>query len=259
MISALQWFVLAVCALITLLRMPAALRGENRSLFGIFLLVTVGMLLSIQWSYTLIDGFLGSNNYANLLLRYVVYATVLLAGYKIVKGFENTHSLRLLLGPVGLAALATICIATAVPFLMANTAGTSVGLSTLPDQSGPNRQLIALYTTAGRLYPAYVAACLLPATIKVLRSRLPRLVRGGAALLTTGSAAMILLPISDLLPQRLAFIQYIISLAGVLGLMVGLSLIWLGRVAARRGSRNCPPVADAQPVPGRENIAAKEL
>src|SRR6478672_6518697 len=127
MISALQWFVLAVCALITFLRMPAALRGENRSLFGIFLLVTVGMVLSIQWSYTLIDGFLGSHNYANLALRYVVYGTVLLAGYKIVKGFENTHSLRLLLGPVGLAALATICLATAVPFLMANTAGTSVG------------------------------------------------------------------------------------------------------------------------------------
>ena len=259
MIAFLQWITLAVCGLLAAARVPSAVRGQNRSLFGIFVLMTFALALSIDAGYTALDSFLGGQNVANLILRFVIYGAVLLAGYKIVKGFENTHSLRLLLGPVGLAALATICIATAVPFLMANTAGTSVGLSTLPDQSGPNRQLIALYTAAGRLYPAYVAACLLPATIKVLRSRLPRLVRGGAALLTTGSAAMILLPISDLLPQRLAFIQYIISLTGVLGLMVGLSLIWLGRVAARRGSRNCPSLADAHPVPGRENFAAKEL
>lgn len=259
MISGLQWFVLAVCALLTVLRMPAALRGENRSLFGIFLLVTVGMLLSIQWSYALIDGFLGSNNYANLALRYVVYGTVLLAGYKIAKGFENATTLRLLLGPVGVAALAIICLATAVPFLMANTAGTSVGLSTLPDQSGPNRQLIALYTAAGRLYPAFVAACLLPATTKVLRSRLPALIRGGAALLTAGSAAMILLAISDLLPQHLAFIQYIISLTAVLGLVVGLSLIWLGKLASSRAARALPPAKRPRRAPSQQNIGAEEL
>lgn len=259
MISTLQLVVLAVCAVITLLRLPAALRAENRSLFGIFLLVTVGMVLSIQWSYTLIDGALGSKNYANLVLRYVVYGTVLLAGYKIAKGFENAKTLRLLIGPAGLSVLAVICLATAVPFLMADTAGTSVGLSALPDQSGPNRELIALYTTAGRLYPAYVAACLLPATISALRSRLPRLVRAGAALLTAGSAAMILLPISDLLPQSLAFIQYIISLVGVLGLVVGLALIWLGKVAARRACNNSLPLADQRFAPGPGKIGADEL
>jgi hypothetical protein len=70
---------------------------------------------------------------------------------------------------------------------------------------------------------------------------------------------MILLPISDLLPQRLAFIQYIISLVGVLGLMVGLSLIWLGRVSARRGPRNSPSLADAHRGQGQEKIAAEEL
>jgi hypothetical protein len=259
MINALQWFVLAVCALITLLRAPSAVRGENRSLFGVFLLVTVGMVLSIQWSYTRIDGFLGSNNYANLLLRYVVYGTVLLAGYKIAKGFENASSLRLLLGPVGLTALAVICLGTAVPFLLADTAGTSVGLATLPDQSASNRRLIALYTTAGRLYPAFVAACLLPATTKALRSPLPVLVRSGAALLTLGSAAMILLAISDLLPQHLAFIQYIISSAGVLGLMLGLALIWLAKVATRRAARELPPMTSPHHPPRQQNIRTKEL
>ncbi|MEQ4519467.1 hypothetical protein ABLI39_08900 [Pseudarthrobacter sp. B907] len=259
MIPALQWSTLLVCALVALFRMPAALRGENRSLFGIFVLVTFAMLLSIEWSYTLVDGFLGGNNYANLVLRFVIYGTVLLAGYKIAKGFGNANSLRLLLGPVGLAVLAVIVLATTAPFLLANTAGTSVGLSTLADQSPPNRQLIALYTTAGRLYPAFVAACLLPATIKTLRSRLPGLVRGGAAVLTVGSAAMILLAISDLLPQRLAFIQYIISSAAVLGLVVGLTLIWLGKVAARRAARASSALEGSRRAPDQANARAEEL
>ena len=234
MITTLLVCVLAVCAVITVLRIPAALRGENRSLFGIFLLATVAMVLSIQASYDAIDHLLGSQNYANLILRFVIYGTVLLAGYKIAKGFENKRSLRLLLGPVGLTALALICLATAVPFLLANTAGTSVGLATLPDQSEHNRQLIALYTLAGRLYPAYVAACLLPATIHALRSRLPGLVRGGAALLTLGSIAMVVMPFSDLVPRGLTFLQYYISSAAVMGLVLGLALIWLGRLSARR-------------------------
>ena len=234
MITTLLVCVLAVCAVITVLRIPAALRGENRSLFGIFLLATVAMVLSIQASYDAIDHLLGSQNYANLILRFVIYGTVLLAGYKIAKGFENKRSLRLLLGPAGLTALALICLATAVPFLLANTAGTSVGLATLPDQSEHNRQLIALYTLAGRLYPAYVAACLLPATIHALRSRLPGLVRGGAALLTLGSIAMVVMPFSDLVPRGLTFLQYYISSAAVMGLVLGLALIWLGRLSARR-------------------------
>ena len=234
MITTLLVCVLAVCAVITVLRIPAALRGENRSLFGIFLLATVAMVLSIQASYNAIDHLLGSQNYANLILRFVIYGTVLLAGYKIAKGFENKRSLRLLLGPVGLTALALICLATAVPFLLANTAGTSVGLATLPDQSEHNHQLIALYTLAGRLYPAYVAACLLPATIHALRSRLPGLVRGGAALLTLGSIAMVVMPFSDLVPRGLTFLQYYISSAAVMGLVLGLALIWLGRLSARR-------------------------
>lgn len=46
MITALLVSVLAVCAVVTVLRIPAALRAENRSLFGIFLLITVAMVFT---------------------------------------------------------------------------------------------------------------------------------------------------------------------------------------------------------------------
>jgi len=243
MIPVLQWSTLIICALLALFRTPAALRGENRSLFGIFVLATFAMLLSIEPSYLLIDSWLGSSNYANLILRFVIYGTVLLAGYKIIRGFDESPGLRLLLGPVGLTALALVSLVTVATFMMADTAGTSVGMDGVPDQSEDNRQLMGLYAAAGRLYPAFVGACLLPATIGAIRSRLPGLVRTGAAALSVGSAAMIIFVFGNMLPQSLGFLQYVISSTAVLGLVVGLALIWLGKIVARHSSRATPVVS----------------
>lgn len=234
MIATLQWTTLAVCAIVAIFRVPSALRGENRSLFGIFALSTFAITLSINVIYLGVDGWLGSQNYANLILRFLIYGVVLLAGYKIAKGFDAQRSVWLIVGPVGLAVLALVVVATVVPFLLANTSGSSTGLSTLPDQSATNVELIKLYTVAGRFYPSYVAACLLPPTIKTMRSGLPRLPRSGAAVLAVGATAMILLSLSDLLPRHLAFLQYFISSTAVLGLVLGLTLMWLSRVLATK-------------------------
>ncbi len=51
MIDILQWTTLAVCGLVALARIPSALRGENRSLFSIFALMTLAILLSIEAPY----------------------------------------------------------------------------------------------------------------------------------------------------------------------------------------------------------------
>ena len=234
MIAILQWTTLAVCALVAILRIPSALRGENRSLFGIFTLSTFAIMLSINVIYLPVDTWLGSENYVNLILRFLIYAVVLLSGYKIAKGFDAQRSTWLIAGPVGLTVLALVAVATVVPFLLANTTGSSTGLGTLPDQSANNVDLIKLYTVAGRFYPSFVAACLLPATIRTMRSGLPRLPRIGAAILAVGAGAMILLSFSDLLPRHLAYLQYFISSAAILGLVLGLTLMWLGRVLATK-------------------------
>ena len=70
--------------------------------------------------------------------------------------------------------------------------------------------------------------------MRALRRPLPALVRSGAALLTVGAVAMVLLSMSDLLPPRLGFLQYVLSSTAVLGLILGLAVIWLGRVRAAR-------------------------
>lgn len=234
MIAILQWTTLAVCALVAIFRVPSALRGENRSIFGIFALSTFAIMLSINAIYLPVDAWLGAENYANLILRFLIYGVVLLSGYKIAKGFDAQRSVWLIVGPVGTAVLGLVVVATVVPFLLANTAGSSTGLSALPDQSAGNVDLIKLYTVAGRFYPSFVAACLLPATIRTMRSGLPRLPRSGAAVLAVGSSAMILLSLSDLLPRHLAYLQYFISSTAVLGLVLGLTLMWLSRVLATK-------------------------
>lgn len=234
MIEVLQWSTLAVCSAVALARIPSALRGRNRSLFAIFVLATVAILLSIREPYLAVDSWLGSENYTNLILRFIIYATVFLAGRGIARAFDDPKALRRLTGPVGACVLGLIMLATVALFLLADTAGSSTGLSALPNRSPENELLIELYGSAGRLYPAYVAACLLPVTFRAARQPLPGAVRCGAVLLSLGFVALFLGMLFPVIPDPLNFLQPVINYTAVLALMTGLTSIWIGRVVLRR-------------------------
>jgi hypothetical protein len=236
MIAILQWSTLAVCAIVAIARVPSALRGENRSVFGIFVLATVAVLLSIDVSYRAIDAWLGSQNYANLILRFVVYGTVLLAGYRIAKAFDAPKSIRFITGPAGRAVLTIVGVATVVLFLLADTAGSATGLAMLPSRSPENALLIEWYAAAGRLYPAFVAACILPATCLAISQRLPRGVRAGALLLTVAFAAMASGAFYPLIPREAGYLKAIINYTAVLCLALGLALVWISSLMAKRES-----------------------
>ena len=237
MIAILQWTTLAVCALVAILRIPSALRCENRSIFGIFAMSTVAILLSIDVSYRSVDASLGSENYTNLILRFVVYGAVLLAGYRIAKAFDAPKSIRRIVGPLGMTVLAVVGIATVILFLWADTAGTATGLSGLRDRSPQNAAFIESYAAAGRLYPSYVAACILPATFVAIGQQLPRTIRIGAFLLTIAFAAMAFGTFFPLIPADFAYLQAIINYTAVLCLALGLAVIWISSLMARRALR----------------------
>ena len=234
MIAILQWTTLTVCALVAIARIPSALRGENRSVFGVFLLSTVAILLSIDASYMTIDAWLGSANYTNLILRFVVYGTVLLAGYRIAKAFDAPKSIRLIVGPVGKAVLTVVGIATVALFLLADTAGSATGLTGLPSRSPENATLIEWYAAAGRLYPAFVAACVLPATYLAISRRLPFAIRIGALLLTVAFAAMAFGTFFPLIPREVGYLKFIINYTSVLCLVLGLALVWISSLMAKK-------------------------
>ncbi|CAN7222461.1 hypothetical protein LJR078_000827 [Arthrobacter sp. LjRoot78] len=237
MIEILQWSTLAICCAAAVARIPSAVRGENRSLFYIFVLATLAILLSIDGPYIAIDRLLGGTNFANLILRFVIFGVILLVGYRIAKAFGAPASIRLILGPVGLSILAVIAAATIVLFLLADTAGSVTGLTTLPSRSPQNAQLIRLYAGAGRLYPAYIAACLLPATYAAISSRLPGGVRIGAGLLTLGFAALVLGTFYPLLPVGLGHLEAVVNYTGAIAFIMGLIAIWICRVRTQAVAR----------------------
>jgi hypothetical protein len=237
MIAVLQWTTLALCAVVAIARIPSALRGQNRSVFGLFVLATVAILLSIDLPYRVVDSWLGAENYANLILRFVVYSTVLLAGYRIAKAFDARESIRLVVGPLGLGVLCTIGIATVTLFLLADTTGTVTGLTTLPSRSPENAALIEGYAAAGRLYPSYVAVCVLPATFRAISQRLPKAIRLAALLLTVAFATMAFGSLFPLIPREAAFVKYVINYTSALCFTVGLALVWVSSLRANRVRR----------------------
>ena len=234
MIAILQWSTLAVCASVAIARVPGALRGENRSLFFVYLFLTAAILLSMDGPYLAFDTALGGINLANLLLRFVIFGTIFALGLRIARGFGANDAVRLLTGPVGIAVAAAASAAVLVVFLMMDTAGSSAGLIAVHDKDARNALLVEYYGAAGRLYPAYVMLALLPALLRTVSSRLPGLVRVSAALLAVGSVAITLSLLFPVIPASLGYLRFVINYTAILCILAGLATIWLSKAVAKR-------------------------
>ncbi|WP_311133353.1 hypothetical protein [Arthrobacter oryzae] len=234
MIAILQWTTLAVGGGLALARIPSVLRGENRSLFSLYALMTLAVLLSIDGPYLAIDQALGGLNIANLILRFLIFGTVFFLGIRIARGFGAGDALRRITGPVRIAVAAAASLAVIVLFAMMDTAGSSAGLVAVFAKDPGHAALVEYYGAAGRLYPAYVMLALLPAMLQTLPSRLPILVRSSAALLAAASVAITLSLLSPVIPQSLEFLRYLLNYSAILCLLTGLALIWLSKSLAKR-------------------------
>ncbi|WP_411375625.1 hypothetical protein ACLH0K_04395 [Arthrobacter sp. MPF02] len=235
MIAVLQWTTLAICALIAIARIPSALRGENRSLFYIFTLMTLAILLSIEAPYVAIDQALGGINLANLLLRFVIFATIYVLGVKVTRGFGAEGAYRLITGKAGMGVLLVISVAMVAVFFMMDTAGSSAGMVGPARMNARNGVLVEYYGAAGRAYPAFVSLALLPAMIVAVRSTLPVLIRVAAGLLAIGGVAITLSLLFPVFPRSWDSLEFVINYTAVLCFMIGLALIWTARV---RNGRN---------------------
>ncbi|TLM84135.1 hypothetical protein [Pseudarthrobacter sp. NamE5] len=235
MIEILQWSTLAICGLIAAARVPSAIRGENRSLFYIFALMTLAILLSIQGPYVAIDRALGGINLANLLLRFVIFAAIYFVGIRVSRGFGAGGALRLITGKAGMVVLLVVSLVMVALFLMMDTTGSSAGLTGVVGTDPWNSALLEYYGAAGRAYPAYITLVLLPAMVRAVPSRLPVLIRIAAGVLALGAVATGLTLTFPLIPPALGALEFIINYTAVLCFVVGLAVIWAARV--RSGKR----------------------
>ena len=237
MITVLQWTTLAVCGLVAIARIPSALRGENRSLFYIFSLMTLAILLSIEAPYVAIDQALGGINIANLLLRFLIFATIFVLGVRVTRGFGADGAYRLITGKIGMGVLAMVSVLMVAVFFMMDTAGSTAGMSALSGKDARHRMLVEYYGAAGRAYPAYVSLVLLPAMVRAARSRLLPLVRIAAALLAIGGIAITLSLLFPVVPPAFGAIEFVVNYTAVLCFVIGLALIWAARVKSRGNTR----------------------
>lgn len=234
MITILQWTTLAICAMIAIARIPSALRGRNRSLFYIFALMTLAILLSIEAPYVAVDQALGGINLANLLLRFVIFGAIYFVGVRIAAGFGAHGARRLITGRWGIAALAAVSVSVAILFFLMDTNGSAAGLTGVVGTDPKNSALLEYYGAAGRAYPAYIALALLPAMIRAMPSRLPVLVRMAAGLLALGAVATAGTLLFPVIPPTLGALEFIINYTAILCFVIGLALIWAARIRQDR-------------------------
>jgi hypothetical protein len=230
MIEILQWSTLAACGLVAAARVPSAVRGQNRTLFYIFALMTLAILLSIQAPYFAIDQALGGANVANLLLRFVIFAAIFFVGIRVTRGFGAGDAFRLLTGRIGMAVLALTSLIVVAVFLMMDTAGSSAGMGAVAAKDARQALLVEYYGAAGRAYPAYVSLVLLPAMVRACRSTLPLLVRVAASLLALGAVAIGASLLFPVLPPALNPVEFVINYTAVLCYISGLALIWIAKL-----------------------------
>jgi hypothetical protein len=233
MIEILQWSTLAVCGLIATARIPSAVRGENRTLFWIFALMTLAILLSIEAPYVAIDRALGGFNLANLILRFVIFAAILCVGIRVTRGFGAAGGYRLLTGRTGMAVLALVSLAVVTGFLLIDSGGSSAGLAHISAKGGTDALLVEYYGAAGRAYPAYVSLVLLPAMVRAVRSSLPLPIRSAAFLLAVGAVAIALTLFFPVIPPTWGPAEFVINYTAILCFVIGLALIWAAKVRYR--------------------------
>ena len=237
MIATLQWGTLIICSVVLLLRVPDAIQGRNRTVFWILVLATLCSLLSVPGPYEAIDAVLGGWNLTHLILRFLVFAAVLLVGLRVATGLADPRGYRLIAGPAGRWALAISAAAVAVTFFLMDTRGSSAGMLDITDNGGPNAVLAPFYAAAGRTYPAFVSLALLPALLATTRSQLPRLVRGAAVLTCLGALATACSVPASFAPEDWFLAQQTVNYLAVLGYVLGLGMFWAsGRAATESGN-----------------------
>jgi hypothetical protein len=235
MMAILQWGTLIICSVVLLLRVPDAIRGRNRMVFGILLIATLCSLLSVPGPYAAVDVALGGWNVTHLILRFLVFAAVLLVGLQVAKGLADARAYRLIAGPPGRWALAASVVAVVAAFSLMDTRGSSAGLLDIADNAGHNAVVAPFYAAAGRTYPGFVSVVLLPALVGTATSHLPRMVRAAAFLTALGAVATAISVPACFAPGTWLLAQQSVNYLAVLGYVLGLCLFWFSRLATKGG------------------------
>ncbi|MHA7263045.1 hypothetical protein ACX80W_07550 [Arthrobacter sp. TMN-37] len=227
----IQWAALLLCILGTLLRVPRVRRGRGRMVFAALVLMTVAVGLSLPPIYLAVDAVLGGWNGANLVIRLALFAVFVLLGLRMAAAFGAERSRNLIVGPVGIPVLLVSVAATFVLFALSDLPVSSTGLWMYADQP-----TVELYADVGRLYPGYVAGCLVwPAAAAARRPGSRPVHRLACALLAAGFFLVVCFAVLQLLEGiELAILEVLLPYGAILLVVSGLTLIGVSRYRGRQ-------------------------
>lgn len=238
MTLALQYIALVACAVSTIVRTPAALRGRGLPLWTCFALMTVSVALSIPDIYGPVDAVLGGINIANVILRTALYVVFCALGIAISKTFDSMHVEWLISGRPGLWVLGLAMGLTFCAFALGGGAGGDLDTST---PAG------LIYGMTWRFYLAYVAVCLLVMLLPVaFDARRRDVYRWSASLLSIGFALVCIMPfamMAALVGGGEETLVKIISYSSILFVAAGLGMVW---IAGRRARREIAQATEAR-------------
>lgn len=228
----LQWAALGATLFFALLRVPGAVRGENRGTFAALILMSLAMALSIPFFYLPVDALLGGVNVANLLLRYSLFAVLLILGLKTAAAFQAPLATRLIGGPAGMLVLSAAIVAVAVFYGLSDLPESSTALAAYWDQD-----TVHAYGDSSRLYQIYVGLCLVPSLFgAAASSRRPAGIRLSAALLALGLSAAVIHSVLSLAVVKpdIGVWDLVLPYSAVIVVSVGLALMWNSHRIAKR-------------------------
>ncbi|WP_394250871.1 hypothetical protein [Arthrobacter pityocampae] len=232
MTTTIQWAAFGLCAAGAAVRVPGLREGRGRTMFMALVLLTLAVGLSLDPIYLAVDAVLGGVNVANLLLRLALYAVFLLFGIRMAAAFDSARARRLIVGPFGLSIVALTVAATLYFFVSSELGGSSTGLRAFDDQD-----TVRQYGAVGRLYPGYVAACLVvPAALAVFDRHARPIHRFACALVACGYALVVVFVLLRLTPLPPTSWDILLPFSAILLTVLGLCLIWVSRVTARKSS-----------------------
>ena len=222
---AVQVSAFGLSSLFALLRLPDAIRGRNRSIFACAVLIAVATGLSLPVFYEFLDPLLGGVNVANLILRMALYAVFVILGFKGAAAFNASRARSAVAGPVGAVVLGATVLLTVYFFTISSLPYTSTGLYAFDDQAS-----VIIYAHLGRLYPAYVAACLsFPALAASWNRRYRPAHRIGAGLFGAGLAVVVVFTAMSLV-WDLEIFMLVLPFSAVILVILGLAVMWVSHL-----------------------------
>lgn len=239
---------LFVCLAAIAARIPAAVRGRGRLSLAALVMLAAAIALAMPAGYLLVDGWLGNHNFANLIVRLLVFGFATVFALSLARVFDAYRVEEFVRGPGGVAAIVGSMLV--LGFALGEMGALSYSSPGLVAFNGSH--WFRVYSLIGHLYPSILAGVLIAPVMRfVVSPSRARVMRVGYGLMAFGMGMLVLLSILYLGASvgLLGVVQPVIdAVAWSAPITVVAGALWhaIGSWVTRRTRFEAPARAEAQ-------------